>query len=160
MGEIIFLLIVAGVGGLYLSQTFGYTIPMLDNSGGPALFPKIVCVGLIILVIFRIIQIVSQKDYKHFRFMELFKGSTGFFFLSVVALIVLMPHLGFIVTCFLFETITGNVLMYLKKKTLGCPWQIIVREVFFLAFVIGLYFFFTKILFVALPTGILSGLNF
>lgn len=158
MGEIILLLIVAGISGIYLGQTFDYRMPKLENSGGPALFPKMVLIILIILVLIRVIVIIVHKDFKHFKFFELFKGSTGLFSISLIVMIFIMPYLGFIVTCFLFMTITSHALLYIKTKTFGGARKIIMREVFFLVFAVGLYLFFTKVLFVSLPTGILSGL--
>lgn len=159
MGEIIFLLLLAGVGVVYLVQAGGYKTPLLDNSGGPAMFPRIVCVILIALIVLRIVQIISQKKFKGFRFFELFKGSTGLFSISTIAMIFLIEPLGFIVTCFLYMTVVGNGLYYMKTGTIGTVKNILLRELLFLAFVLGLYFFFTQILYVGFPRGILSGLN-
>lgn len=159
MGELIFLIIIGGMGALYLFQTFGYRMPMLDNSGGPALFPQIVCIILLVLVVIRIIQIVSQKEFKKFQFLELFKGSMGFFCIGTVVLVVAMPYLGFLVACFLYLTVEANGLLYLKNGSFGSIGRIIGRELFFVAFVVLLYVFFTHVLFVALPGGILKGLN-
>lgn len=158
MGEIIFLLLFAGISVTYFTQTFGYSTPLLDNSGGPALFPRIICIALCALIVIRIIQIISRKKYEHFHFFELFKGSTGMFSISTIVMILLIPYLGFLVTCFLFLTFSGNALFYIKQKSFGKGWQIALRELLFLAFVIGLYLFFTHILYVALPAGILKGI--
>lgn len=160
MGEIIFLLLLAGVGVVYLVQTGSYRTPLLDNSGGPALFPRIVCIALIALIVIRIIQIIAQKGMKNkFKFLELFKGYTGFFSIATIVLILVIQYLGFIVSCFLYLTVVANGLYYFKNGSVGTVKSIILREILFLAFVMGLYLFFTRILFVAFPQGILSGLN-
>ena len=160
MGEIIFLILIAAVSGVYLGQTFSYPMPKLDNTGGPALFPQIICILLIVMVLIRIITIVARKDFKHFRFLEMFKGTTGLFSISVIVMILIMKPVGFVVSSFVFLSVVSNALYYAKTddRRLGGTVKIVLREVLFLAFVVGLYFFFTRILFVALPQGILKGL--
>lgn len=160
MGEIIFLILIAAISGLYLGQTFGYVMPKLDNSGGPALFPQIICVALLVLILIRIITILVRKEFNHFHFLEMFRGSTGVFSISVIVMVLIMRPVGFIVSSFLFLTVVSNALYYLKTedKSLGGVKSIVLREALFLAFVLGLYAFFTRVLFIALPKGILKGL--
>lgn len=158
MGEIIFLLLIGATSGLYYYQTLSYRMPKLDNSGGPAIFPKFVCLILIGFVIIRIIQIILKKEKKEFHFFEIFKGTKGLLFISFTVLVFVIKPLGFVLTCFLFLSFVANALMYSKENTLGSTKSIIIREVIFLAFPIALYYFFTKVLFVALPAGILGNL--
>lgn len=158
MGEIIFLLLLVATAVIYIVQTLDYTTPLLDKSGGPAMFPQIVCGVLIVLILIRIIQILAQKNFKKFHFFELFKGSTGLFSISTIVMILLIQPLGFLITCFLYLTIVANALLYIKTKSFGKVWQIITREASFLAVVVGLQLFFTEVLYVAIPLGILKGL--
>lgn len=160
MGEIIFLILIAAISGLYLGQTFGYAMPKLDNSGGPALFPQIVCVVLIVLVLIRLAAILMRKEFKHFYFLEMFQGSTGVFSIGVIAMVLVMRPLGFVPAAFLFLSGVSNALFYFKTgdRRLGGVKSVALREALFLAFVLALYFFFTKVLFIALPKGILKGL--
>lgn len=158
MGEIIFLVILAGVAGLYFYQALGYAMPKLDNSGGPAIFPKFVCAVLICLIIIRIITIIAKKEKKPFHNFELFKGSTGLLFISFVVFVVIVKPLGFILASFLFLSFVSNALYFVKTNTIGSVKSIVFREVLFILFPVLLYFFFTKVLFIALPAGILKGI--
>ncbi len=157
MGEILFLLIISGAAGLYFYQATGYRMPRLDNSGGPAIFPKFVCAILICLIIIRIITILSKKEFKKFHFFDLFKGSMGIFFISFVILVLIIKPVGFVLTSFLFLSFTINYLFYFKNGTFGHTGSIVLREIVFVLFTLVLYFFFTKILYIALPAGILKG---
>ncbi len=158
MGEILFLLLISGAAGLYFYQATGYRMPKLDNSGGPAIFPKFVCAILICLVVIRIITVLSKKDFKKFYFFELLKGSMGVFFISFVVLVLVIKPVGFVLTSFIFLSFTSNYLFYEKNGTLGKLRSIALREVVFIIFTLVLYFFFTKILYIALPAGILKGI--
>lgn len=158
MGEIVFLALLAGAAGLYFYQTLGYAMPKLDNSGGPAIFPKFVCIVLICLIIIRIVTIIAKKEKKPFHFIELFKGSTGLLFVSFVIFVVVVKPLGFILASFLFLTFVSNALHYVKLNTLGSGKSIVFRELLFILFPVLLYYFFTNVLFIALPAGILKGI--
>ncbi len=156
MGEIVFLLCIAGVGAAYYLEATGYAMPKLDNSGGPAFFPKLICAILVVLILARVIQIIARKDKNRFVYKNLFLGTTGFFTIGVILFVLLMPFLGYIISCFLFLSIVSNALLYAKTKSFGTVKSIIVRELSFLVFVTVLYYFFTHVLYVAFPDGILK----
>lgn len=156
MGEIIFLLLLAGTSGLYYAQTLKYRMPKLDNSGGPAIFPKLVCLFLIAFIVIRILTIVLKKEKKEFHFVELFKGTKGLLFLSFTVLVFIIKPVGFVLTSFLFLSFISNALLYAKENNFGSTKSIVIREIVFLVFPLGLYYFFTKVLYVAIPAGILG----
>ena len=158
MGEVIFLAIIAGLAGLYYYQATGYRMPKLDNSGGPAVFPKFVCIALICLILIRIIIIISKKEKKHFSFFELFKGSTGILFIGFIVYVLAIKVLGFVIASFLFLTIVGSGLRYAKLNSFGNAKTIVLQEILFIAFPILLYYFFTRVLYIALPAGLLEGI--
>lgn len=156
MGECIFLGVLAVLSGVYYVQTLGYEAVIGDASGGAGFFPRLVCIGLILLALIRFFQIVKKKEWGHFKMMEMFQGMMGMFTISTLLLVVSMPYLGFVVSGFLYLTVVCGILRKAKTGEPEVKLQFLLREAVFLCLLFGIYSFFTKILFVALPAGILT----
>ena len=156
MGEICFLLILlAGLFYLYLI-TGTFPVNMLDNSGGASLFPRVVIIVLGVLLIIRVVQIIVNKETKkHFVFKELFSGSTGIFLLFIIFYILLFPVLGYVFATFLFSVSATTYSFYQKNGTIGTLNQLLIRTVVSLVGTLILYYFFSKVLFVRMPAGLL-----
>ena len=77
MGELIFLGILAIIGVIMFGMSFGFQTSLLDKSGGPALYPRIVIVVLVIFLVVRCVMIIrSQEELKKkFHFLEILQGS-------------------------------------------------------------------------------------
>lgn len=158
MGECIFLGILSILSGIYFVQTLGYSVVIGDTSGGAGFFPRIVCIGVIVLAAIRVVQIVRQKEIQHFRMVEMFQGVTGMFSLSTLFLVIVMPYLGFVVSGFIYLSIVSGGLLKARTGSIGSSRGIMIREAAFLILLIGIYIFFTRILFVALPAGFLGAI--
>lgn len=156
MGEIIFLIVLLLLGGVLFQQTFTFGVSILDQSGGPALFPRIVLAILAIAVIIRLISVLREKKHEHFVFIELFTGKRLFFFLSLILYIVTFRFLGYILSTCLFLMITCNYFYYVVKENKGTLRSIVLRNAFVVVFSVGMYFFFGNVLHIMLPAGILG----
>lgn len=158
MGEIAFLIVIITCGIIMFGMSFGFQESAIDNSGGPALFPRIVIAFLIISAIVRIITILRNSDErkKDFCFLEIFKGSRLFFVLLFLIYILLIKPLGFVITTIIFANV---LLTYLYKKQYGEYATVkknIITYVITIVIVVAVYYLFTQYLHVLLPAGILK----
>ncbi len=156
MGEIIFLIVLLLLGGVLFQQTFTFGVSILDQSGGPALFPRIVLAILAIAIIIRLISVLREKKHEHFVFIELFTGNRLFFFLSLILYIVTFKFLGYILSTCLFLMITCNYFYYVVKGNKGSVKSIAVRNIGIVVFAVVMYVFFANVLHIMLPAGILG----
>lgn len=159
MGEIIFLFVLAAIGGWYFYETFSYTTPIYDKTGGPAVFPRMILILLLICLVVRLIQILVKKERKHFVLLELFTGSTGVFLFAFMAYIFLLEPLGMILDTILYLTFTSHYMIYGRDGTIGSKTSVIKHFIAYIFMSVGIYLFFSKVMNVAVPTGILSFLG-
>ena len=155
MGEIyfnLFLLIVSAAG---FANTFTWTI-IQDSSGGPATYPRIILAALFICSLIRMFQIMKQKkeERPEFIFMDLFRGHRGFFLLSLVIYVALIPVLGFMIDTIIYLNIVVNVMIYFSKGTFKMDKWFFVRGICLIATAFGVTWFFQSALRVMVPTGI------
>lgn len=157
MGEIIFLAVITAVIGYLYILTGSFPVNALDTTGGAAMFPRVVIIVLALLIVIRIIQIIKNKELKvHFVFFELLKGSTGIFLLSLVAYIFLFSILGYVVATILYLVLTITYCYYKKYGNIGSAKAVIIRVALSVAGTLVLYWFFTSVLLVRMPAGILK----
>ncbi len=158
MGELIFLALIGIVGVLCYNETLSYSVAEYDRTGGPAMYPQLVLILLFIALALRAIQILMTKEKPKFKWFTLFKGSRGVFFIAFVLFVFLMDPLGFIVDATLFLTGTSLYLYYQTTgdKTLGGAKAITLKVVLFAAFNTAVFLFFTSVLNVGVPEGILG----
>lgn len=155
MGEIIFLGILMAICIWFYTLTFGFAVSILDKSGGASVFPRFIIIFLMIFLIVRMITVLRQKQKAEFVFTELFKGMRLFFFACLVCYILVMKHLGYILSTAVFLAVTVNFFYYKTKDNWGSVRAIAVRNVLLLGFVLAMNYFFTRILHIMLPAGIL-----
>lgn len=156
MGEIMFLLLIAGIDIFYFMETFTYKKPLYDNTGGPAVFPRVILVLLLVCLFVRILQILIQKENRHFVFRELFCGSAGVFLLAFVCYIFLMEPLGMILDTILYLGFISHYMIYVRDGVLCRPRQILLHMAVFVLMSAAIYWFFSSILNVAVPKGLLN----
>ncbi len=160
MGEIIFLLLLAAIGGYYYYESLGYTVGRFDTTGGGGLFPRAILIVLFVLLAARLIEILVKKEKAPFKFFGYLKGVGGVFFISFVLFVLLIKPLGFVVDAVIFALFTVNFLYYKAKddKKLGGTKAIIIRTVCIIGYVILVNWFFTGVLHVNLPAGVLKNI--
>ena len=156
MGECVFLGVLIILSCVYYMQTLSYGAVIGDASGGAGFFPRIVCVCLVLLATIRLAQIIRSKEKKHYKMIEMFQGTTGMFSVSTVILVISMPYLGFVLSGFIYLTVVCGVLRKAKTGEFGAAKWVALREIVFFLLLVGIYAFFTRILFVALPAGLLN----
>lgn len=158
MGEIFFLLILAAAGIGMFGMSFGFQVSRIDSSGGPALFPRIVIVILLVFVIIRITMISKNKEElsRKFHFVEIFQGSRLVFLLLFLGYALLMKPLGFVISSSLFLIASVT---FLHKKQYGEGITVkkgLILYPVIVAAVTVLYYIFVYKLNVLLPGGILN----
>ena len=147
MGEIFFLIILAAAGVGMFGMSFGFQVSRIDSSGGPALFPRIVIIILLLFIAIRIIMVSKSKEElgKKFHFLEIFQGYA-----------VLMKPLGFVISSSLFLIIAVT---FLYKKQYGeritVKKGLILYPVILISVAV-LYYIFVNKLNVLLPGGIIN----
>ncbi len=156
----IFLLLLAGIDVYYLAETFSYKKPLYDNTGGPAVFPRVILVLLLVCLAVRMIQIIVTRDKKHFVFKELFRGSTGVFLFAFAGYIFLMEYLGMILDTVLYLGLISHYMIYQRDGTLGTARSVAVHMAAYLVMAAALYWFFSVFMNVAVPKGLLGFLRF
>ena len=160
MGEIWFLLILAGLDIYYFIETFSYKMPLYDNTGGPSVFPRVILALLLICLLIRLFQLFTAGEKKHFVFLELFRGSTGIFVLAFAAYIFFMEPLGMILDTILYLGFISHYMIAQRDGTIGTPRMVVAHMASFLVMSVAIYWVFSSILNVAVPKGLLGFLNF
>lgn len=158
MGEIIFLLLLAGGAILYLIEASGYPMPRFEVSGGPAVYPKMILTVFLILAVIRIVQIITTKEKAKFVFTELFVGTRGVFWISFVAYVLVVKTIGYHIATSVFLIGMTEYFYYKKTNSFGTGRQIFLRSVGLVGFVAAMYWFFAATMNVLLPRGILTGI--
>ena len=158
MGEIFFLIILAAAGVGMFGMSFGFQVSRIDSSGGPALFPRIVIIILLLFIAIRMIMVSKSKEElgKKFHFLEIFQGSRLIFLLMFLGYAVLMKPLGFVISSSLFLIIAVT---FLYKKQYGeritVKKGLILYPVILISVAV-LYYIFVNKLNVLLPGGIIN----
>lgn len=156
MGELIFLVFLLITGGVMFYSTYDFRTSLLDTSGGPALFPRIVLIFLLLMLVIRIVQILCAKERKPFAFLEIFKGSRLFFVLSLGVYIVVIKPLGFILSTVLFMSVLIMGFRYSMTKSVGKPGSVVLVVVLSVVYAVLMYLLFAEVLNIFLPAGVLD----
>lgn len=154
MGQIIFLITVCLYAVYSFIETLGYRVNAFDNTGGPALFPRIVAVLLIFFCVVLIIQTIKDKNKQKFVFVELFQGLRGKFLALFIGYIVLMQIFGFIISSCIYVPIVSNYLVFKTDGSIGKPFLVAKNSALLMVLVVAIYYAFGKFFHVMLPTGI------
>jgi len=158
VGEIIFLAIVALIGGAAFLMTSSFRTSILDRSGGPGMFPRIVVILLMFVIVIRVVQIIARKETQNkFHFVEMFKGIRLLYVLVTLAYMLTLKRLGYLVATIPY--LVFAVLFYRAREVDDRlkPWTAVAIVALNVALVIGVYFFFTQVVNIRLPAGLLKG---
>lgn len=137
----IFLLLVSLIG-YYLARGFESGF-MIDNGLGAGFFPKLVCIILAILSIVMFVK--SFKDKNIYKFSK--NNKNTFIIIGLcIGYLFLMEKIGYLLSTIIFSF---SVIITLDRKNL------IMNVIFSIIFPIGIYYLFSKVFNVSLPTGIL-----
>lgn len=155
MGEIIFLCVIEAICVYMIVASLGFATSPLDNSGGAAIYPQIICVFVSIFIVVRIIQILKSRhqNTEQFHFLEMFKGNSLVFMIALFAYVILIRFTGYILTTWLFLVVIGNVFNLFADEHWGSLKSIIIRNVCYILFSFGLYYFFAEAMGILLPAG-------
>lgn len=153
MGELILLGLLLVIGISFWFMTFNFAVSPLDKSGGAGVFPRMVIVLLLAFVVLRVIQVLRKKEKGHFVFLELFSGIRLYFLLSFVTYVLALNYLGYLISSILFLALTTNYFSYKTHDSFGTVKSIVIRNAGVIAFVFTTYYFFDRILHIALPRG-------
>jgi putative tricarboxylic transport membrane protein len=156
LGEFIFLGVLAIIAIALFIQTLSFPNTMFDRSGGAALVPRILIVGLLIFIVFRVISIFLSKKREPFVFTEIFKGTRLFYLISLTLYVILIKPVGYIITTSIFLIVVSNYMSYKTNGKWDSPAKIITRSTLMIVGTVGLYLFFATALKVVLPSGILG----
>lgn len=137
----IFLLSISMIG-YHFARSFENGF-MIDNGLGAGFFPKAVCIVLGILSLIMFIK--SFKNNSNYKFCKDNKNTFIVMGLCIIYLF-LMQRIGYLLSTIIFSLGVINVLD--RKK-------IIINIMFSVIFTIGIYYLFSKVFNVSLPTGIL-----
>lgn len=158
MGEIIFMAIVAVIALIMFWLTGKFPVSIIDKSGGAALFPRIIIGLLLFFMIIRVVIVLrdEEKRKKAFVFLEVFKGSRLVYLLGTILYVALIKQVGFVIMTIAYLTGMTHYLHY-KQKDKCIP--LIKSSIIFVitvAVAVGIYLFFTSVLNIRLPQGILT----
>lgn len=156
MGESLFLACLVAIAGTMFFETTHYPTAFLDKSGGPAVFPQLILIILVVFIALRFVAILRSGKQEKFVFMEMFRGIRLLFLVSLGLTILLMPSVGFVPMVSIFLIVTVHCFYFGTNGSFGSPTLIAVRSALLIGFTVGLYLFFQAALGVQLPAGILN----
>ena len=137
----IFLLLVSLIG-YYLARGFESGF-MIDNGLGAGFFPKLVCLILGVLSVLMFIK--SFRDKNIYKFSK--DNKNTFIIIGLcIGYLFLMEKIGYLLATIIFSI---SVILTMDRK------NIIMSILFSIIFPIGIYYLFSKVFNVSLPTGIL-----
>ncbi len=158
MGELIFMGITALAAIAMFFMTASFPVSIIDKSGGPALFPRIIVILLIVFILIRSVIVLKDKELlkKPFIFTEIFKGSRLIYLLVTLAYILLIKQVGFLImtTVYLFG-LTQYLFFIQQDHTMNLKRNLI-TGVGALVVTIGIYLLFSNVLGIRLPKGIVK----
>lgn len=150
------MVILAVISFIMLIMTYSFPTSIIDQSGGAALFPRIVIFLLLFFMIIRVVEIVRKKEWhKKFAFFEMFQGIRLIYLLSTLAFVLSIKNVGYIVSTSIYLIFT---IIYFYKKEMGekqTKKKLAVTIVLNIMLVIGVYYVFTDVLNILLPEGIM-----
>lgn len=156
MGEIAFMAVLALVGIVMFAMTADFPTSVIDKSGGPAMFPRLVICLLLAVMVVRTIKILRNKSLLKQRFVcaDLFKGSSLTYLCLFVGYAAFITTLGFVATSSLFLVVAIPYLYRRQDGKWPAPGRILAIAVLSVAGVVALNYLFTSVLDVILPTGL------
>lgn len=135
-------LFIISILGYYMARGFESGF-MVDSGLGAGFFPQLVCIVLGVLAIIMFLNSFKEKEVYKFT-----KDSKNTFLIigACICYIAVMDRIGYLVSTVLFSFCVIRILS--KKITL-------VNLIFSILFPVGIYYLFSKVFSVSLPTGII-----
>ncbi len=158
MGELIFEAVLAIIGAAMFFVSFSFRESIIDQSGGPGLFPRIVIIMLFVALAARAFVVLrnDKEKAKKFTFFEMFMGNRLIFLLIFLAYILLVRPLGFLISTWAFMLITIPFLYKLQYGKRMSGKAIAIESAISIAGVFILYYVFSECFNVLLPAGLLG----
>lgn len=160
MGELVFMGITAAAAIAMFIMTASFPVSIIDKSGGPALFPRVVILLLLVFMIIRAVIVLRDRELfgKRFVFAEIFRGARLIYLLVTLIYILLIKQAGFVPMTAAYLYGLTQYLFYLQKGSRMSLRRNILTFIGCLALSIGMYLLFSGVLNILLPEGILKGL--
>lgn len=160
MGELIFMAIISVIAIIMYVVSGSFPVSIIDKSGGAALFPRVVVLFLLFFMLIRLWIVLKDKEAmkKTFVFFEMFSGPRLVYLLGTVAYIVAIKPLGFVITTSVYLFCMANFLFYKQKDSIMSMTHNAIVLTSGILISTGMYLFFTRVLSILLPKGILSWL--
>ncbi len=160
MGELIYMAIIAVIAIFMFIVSGSFPVSIIDKSGGASLFPRVVVVLLLCFMAIRTVFVLRDKELreKTFIFLEIFKGPRLVYLLGTFTYILLIQPLGFVITTSLYLFGMSNFMYYKQKDSIMSMQRSSIIFFSGLTVSLGMYLFFTRVLSILLPQGILGWL--
>ena len=156
MGELFFMACIAAVCIAMFVMTGNFPVSVIDDSGGPALFPRIVIVFLIAVMAVRAAAVARDRKLlaQKFVFFSLFRGNSLIYLLLFVGYAVTMPFFGFVAGTALF-LIASMAFLYSRQngKTPGFHAALLIAAGS-VAGTLAVHYAFSSLLNIVLPVGV------
>lgn len=156
MGEIVFMGVLGVVSFGMFMMTYTFRTSIIDQSGGPALYPRLIILFLVALMLIRIVIILKTPPEKRqrFAFLEIFKEIRLAYLLQFLTYVVLLAVIGFKISTTIFLNVMIHYLSYRQTGKRASKRRVLGLGLITIMGVIGLEYCFTKLLNVPLPKGI------
>ncbi len=158
MGEVIFSGVVAVIAVVLFINSATFPESIIDQTGGAALFPRIIIILLLVTLAVRVVIILRDKEEreKPFAFIDFFKGRRLVFFLLFIGYTLVMTTLGFFLSSSIFLAIAIPFLYKLQHGKFMSVKRLVISTVISTSMVFALYYIFVNYFNVILPSGILG----
>lgn len=158
MGELVFLTILVMIGIVMYIISGSFPTSIIDKSGGPALFPRLVIIFLFVMIILRIMEIlkVPKEERKEFHFVEIFKGSRLIFLVVTFAYYMLAVYLGFVISSIIYLIFMTSYFYKVKFEIWPSKRRFFTTSGSIVLSVVVIDYLFCEVLNVLLPIGIIG----
>lgn len=160
MGELLFMALMGALAIIMFFISGSFPVSIIDKSGGAALFPRIVVILFLFFMAIRTVIVLRDGEArkKAFVFLEIFKGDRLIFLLGIIGYIALVKPVGFVIATSLFLAGMSNFLYFKQRDSLMTLKRNIIGISAGIAISLGMYLFFTRVLSILLPQGVLTWL--
>ncbi len=139
------------------ATSYGFRVSILDKSGGPGMFPRIIVVLLVVVVIVRIVQIIRRRELNNsFAFLEMFQGKRLVYMVFTLVYMVLLPFVGYLLSTVAYLLVTIFYFYRTEFDDGMTRRQTVMVTVTNIVLATAVYLFFTRWMNILLPEGILG----
>lgn len=147
MGQIVFHVVLIGIMGIFLKESFAINISRMNDPIGAAGFPRIIMILALVLLVISLINVIRKNKGKLYKGEKVQELNPTFLSLigSIVLYILLIRYIGFLISSFI---LIGAILYILGHRKVISGLLISVIAAF------GYTIVFGRLLSVPLPRGI------